>query len=161
MDDLYRDYILEHYKRPRNFGELEPHDLEAHDHNPLCGDEMGVHVRVEERVRDRDPHIDLRGEVHDDLRPLGGEDLPKPRIADVDLVQGSAAVQRRRDVGARTALERIDHRDLVAGVEQTLDHVGSDESRTARDQDLHDEPSRYPFIERHAGYRDADRSAKR
>ncbi len=48
MDDLYRDYILEHYKRPRNFGELEPHDLEAHDHNPLCGDEMGVHIRVEE-----------------------------------------------------------------------------------------------------------------
>ena len=47
MDDLYRDYILEHYKRPRNFGELEPHDLEAHDHNPLCGDEMGVHIRVD------------------------------------------------------------------------------------------------------------------
>lgn len=46
MDDLYRDYILEHYKRPRNFGELEPHDLEAHEHNPLCGDEMGVHIRV-------------------------------------------------------------------------------------------------------------------
>ena len=48
MDDLYRDYILEHYKRPRNFGELEPHDLEAHDHNPLCGDEMGVHIRVQD-----------------------------------------------------------------------------------------------------------------
>jgi nitrogen fixation NifU-like protein len=46
MDDLYRDYILDHYKRPRNFGELEPHDLDAHDHNPLCGDEMGVHIRV-------------------------------------------------------------------------------------------------------------------
>ena len=46
MDDLYRDFILEHYKRPRNFGLLEPHDLEAHDLNPLCGDEMGVHVRV-------------------------------------------------------------------------------------------------------------------
>jgi nitrogen fixation NifU-like protein len=46
MDALYRDYILEHYKRPRNFGELEPHDLEWHDHNPLCGDELGVHVQV-------------------------------------------------------------------------------------------------------------------
>ncbi|CAN5601240.1 iron-sulfur cluster assembly scaffold protein [soil metagenome] len=46
MDALYRDYILDHYKNPRNFGELEPHDLEAHDHNPLCGDELGVHVRV-------------------------------------------------------------------------------------------------------------------
>ena len=40
MDDLYRDYILDHYKRPRNFGELDPHDLEALEHNPLCGDEL-------------------------------------------------------------------------------------------------------------------------
>ena len=48
MDDLYRDYILEHYKHPRNFGELEPHDLEAEEHNPLCGDEMEVHIRVED-----------------------------------------------------------------------------------------------------------------
>jgi nitrogen fixation NifU-like protein len=47
MDDLYRDYILDHYKRPRNFGELDPHDLECHDYNPLCGDEMGVHIRVD------------------------------------------------------------------------------------------------------------------
>ncbi len=46
MDDLYRDYILDHYKHPRNFGELEPHDMEATEHNPLCGDELGVHVRV-------------------------------------------------------------------------------------------------------------------
>jgi len=46
MDDLYRDYILDHYKQPRNFGELDPHDHAAHDHNPLCGDEMGVHIRV-------------------------------------------------------------------------------------------------------------------
>ncbi len=53
MDDLYRDYILDHYKRPRNFGELEPHDLEAHEHNPLCGDELGVHIRVaDERISD-------------------------------------------------------------------------------------------------------------
>jgi nitrogen fixation protein NifU and related proteins len=47
MDELYRDYILDHYKNPRNFGELEPHDLEWHDHNPLCGDELGVHLVVD------------------------------------------------------------------------------------------------------------------
>ena len=46
MDALYRDYILDHYKNPRNFGELDPHDLEFHDHNPLCGDELGVHIVV-------------------------------------------------------------------------------------------------------------------
>ncbi len=35
MDDLYRDYILDHYKRPRNFGgELEPHDLEGPSTTP-------------------------------------------------------------------------------------------------------------------------------
>ena len=48
MDALYRDYILDHYKNPRNFGELDPHDLEFHDHNPLCGDELGVHIVVED-----------------------------------------------------------------------------------------------------------------
>ncbi len=53
MDALYRDNILDHYKSPRNFGELDPHDLEWHDHNPLCGDELGVHVLVEDgRVAD-------------------------------------------------------------------------------------------------------------
>ena len=48
MDDLYRDYILDHYKQPRNFGELDEHDLDAHDHNPLCGDELGVHIRLDD-----------------------------------------------------------------------------------------------------------------
>src|ERR687886_1430347 len=53
MDALYRDYILDHYKNPRNFGTLEPHDRDFHDHNPLCGDELGVHVRVEDgRIAD-------------------------------------------------------------------------------------------------------------
>jgi nitrogen fixation NifU-like protein len=53
MDDLYRDYILDHYKQPRNFGELEPHDLDAHDYNPLCGDELGVHIVVRDgRIAD-------------------------------------------------------------------------------------------------------------
>jgi nitrogen fixation NifU-like protein len=52
-DDLYRDYILDHYKRPRNFGELDPHDLEAQEHNPLCGDELAVQIRVRDgRIED-------------------------------------------------------------------------------------------------------------
>ena len=48
MDPLYREYILDHYKNPRNFGELPEHDLDFHDHNPLCGDELGVHIVVED-----------------------------------------------------------------------------------------------------------------
>jgi nitrogen fixation NifU-like protein len=46
MDDLYRENILQHYKRPHNWGELPDPDLEADDLNPLCGDELKVQLKV-------------------------------------------------------------------------------------------------------------------
>jgi len=53
MDDLYRQNILDHYKQPRNFGELPDADLEFEDNNPLCGDELKVQLKVEDgRVAD-------------------------------------------------------------------------------------------------------------
>ncbi len=48
MDELYREQILEHYKRPHNFGRLEEPDLEFEDTNPLCGDEQRVTIRLDE-----------------------------------------------------------------------------------------------------------------
>src|SRR5689334_10363542 len=48
-DELYRDYILEHYKEPHHFGTLEHHDLTAHDVNPMCGDELQVQLAVDEQ----------------------------------------------------------------------------------------------------------------
>ena len=48
MDDLYREQILEHYKRPHHWGELENPDLEFFDTNPLCGDELRVQMRIED-----------------------------------------------------------------------------------------------------------------
>jgi nitrogen fixation NifU-like protein len=47
MDDVYREYILEHYKHPHNWGELEGADLEFEDNNPLCGDELKVQLKVD------------------------------------------------------------------------------------------------------------------
>ena len=53
MDDLYRDYILEHYKHPRNSGVLEPADVSYSDNNPLCGDEISMTLRLSDgRVTD-------------------------------------------------------------------------------------------------------------
>ena len=53
MDQLYREYIIDHYKNPRNFGELEHPDAEFHDRNPICGDEIGVHIKLEgDRIAD-------------------------------------------------------------------------------------------------------------
>ena len=50
MDDLYRENILQHYKNPSNWGELESPDLEFFDSNPLCGDELKVQLKVEDGV---------------------------------------------------------------------------------------------------------------
>src|SRR3954451_23245905 len=44
MDELYRDQILEHYKRPHNFGRIEGADLEFEDTNPFCGDEQKLTI---------------------------------------------------------------------------------------------------------------------
>jgi nitrogen fixation NifU-like protein len=46
MDNLYRDFILEHYKHPHNQGILDPHDLHAADSNPTCGDELSMTLRL-------------------------------------------------------------------------------------------------------------------
>jgi nitrogen fixation NifU-like protein len=46
VDDLYREQILEHYKQPHNWGEMDAPDLEFEDFNPLCGDELKVQLRV-------------------------------------------------------------------------------------------------------------------
>ena len=47
MDDLYREEILEHYKRPHNWGQMDEPDLQFSDNNPLCGDELTVMLRVD------------------------------------------------------------------------------------------------------------------
>jgi nitrogen fixation NifU-like protein len=47
MDDLYREQILEHYKQPHHWGELDGADLEFEDNNPLCGDELKVQLKVD------------------------------------------------------------------------------------------------------------------
>src|ERR1044072_5857526 len=61
MDELYRDQILEHYKRPHNFGRLEDADLEFEDTNPLCGDEQHVTIRLDEEGRVAEVAFDGKG----------------------------------------------------------------------------------------------------
>ena len=46
LDQLYREIILDHYKQPRNRGELEPHSARVEGNNPLCGDEIQIDVRL-------------------------------------------------------------------------------------------------------------------
>jgi nitrogen fixation protein NifU and related proteins len=53
LKDLYREVILDHNRSPRNFGRLDPADAAADGHNPLCGDQLHVSLRLQgERLAD-------------------------------------------------------------------------------------------------------------
>ena len=61
MDDLYRENILQHYKNPHNWGELNNPDLEADDLNPLCGDELKVQLKVDAEGKIKDVRFSGHG----------------------------------------------------------------------------------------------------
>jgi nitrogen fixation NifU-like protein len=50
LRDLYQELILDHTKRPRNFGRLEKANCRADGHNPLCGDKLTLFLEVENDV---------------------------------------------------------------------------------------------------------------
>lgn len=51
-DQFYREYILDHYKNPRNFGRLEGADISHEEENPLCGDVVGIDLKLRDGVID-------------------------------------------------------------------------------------------------------------
>jgi nitrogen fixation NifU-like protein len=53
MDDLYRDYILEHYRRPHNFGVIDNPSASHEGANPLCGDRITLQVGIRNGIVER------------------------------------------------------------------------------------------------------------
>ncbi|CAN5562385.1 SUF system NifU family Fe-S cluster assembly protein [soil metagenome] len=48
LQSLYQELILQHYRHPRNRGEIEVPDATVHLHNPVCGDEIVLQLRLRE-----------------------------------------------------------------------------------------------------------------
>ncbi len=61
MDDFYKEYILDHYRNPRNFGHLERVDATAEDLNPLCGDTIKMELALDGEGRVEDVKFSGRG----------------------------------------------------------------------------------------------------
>lgn len=61
MDDLYREVIIEHYKNPSYRGQLDPHDIEFEDSNPLCGDHIKIELSVDADGKVSDARFDGHG----------------------------------------------------------------------------------------------------
>jgi nitrogen fixation NifU-like protein len=49
-EDIYREIILDHYRNPRNKGRISDADVSFHDSNPLCGDEIDIHLKDEDNI---------------------------------------------------------------------------------------------------------------
>tara|TARA_Y100000590_G_C15587850_1_gene964846 strand:- start:293 stop:763 length:471 start_codon:yes stop_codon:yes gene_type:complete len=54
LKELYKDIILEHGKSPRNFGKCEKFTHHAQGHNPLCGDQVQVYLKLNEEKKVKD-----------------------------------------------------------------------------------------------------------
>jgi|ERR1041384_4392731 nitrogen fixation NifU-like protein len=46
LEELYQEIILDHYRRPRNRGKVDPADFKAREYNPLCGDELEISAKL-------------------------------------------------------------------------------------------------------------------
>ena len=113
MDELYRDQILEHYKRPHNFGRLEDFDLDYEDTNPFCGDEQHVYIKLDEDGRVSDVSFEGQGcaistaatsLLTDELEGLTREELiriPKEEVLELLGIQISATRMKCAMLGVK------------------------------------------------------------
>ena len=108
LEDLYREIILDHYRSPRNRGELPvPPAHKEEGFNPLCGDEIVLYLDVED------------GKVAD--IKVGGQGCS---ISQSSASMMSAAVKGRTVLEARNLIRRF--KGLMSIHEQTLGGDGSE-----------------------------------
>ena len=102
LDDLYREIILDHYRTPRNRGELPPPAVRTEGYNPLCGDELVVYLDIHDGVL-----VDIK---------LTGHGCS---ISQASSSMMSAAVEGKTVDEVRAAIERF--KQLMTVHESSLD----------------------------------------
>lgn len=61
MSDIYKQNIIDHYKNPRNFGELKEYDFVKSEVNTLCGDAVKFYIKLDSK-KERIVDIKFNGE---------------------------------------------------------------------------------------------------
>ncbi len=84
MDDFYKEYILDHYRNPRNFGKLDAPDATFEDLNPLCGDRIRFDLQVGTDGRVTDVRFSGKGcAISQASASMLSESLKGERLEDV------------------------------------------------------------------------------
>ncbi|WP_420450758.1 Fe-S cluster assembly sulfur transfer protein SufU [Ilumatobacter sp.] len=109
LEDLYREIILDHYRTPRNRGELEaPPAIRTDGHNPLCGDEITVYLALEPADSG-----DLDDAIVSDIK-IGGQGCS---ISQSSASMMTKAVMGRRIGEVRSTMRRFKTMMGVDGIE--------------------------------------------
>ncbi len=112
LEDLYREIILDHYRTPRNRGELDsPPAIETNGHNPLCGDEITVYLLVGDGEVASDDDAD--DAIVTDIK-IGGQGC--------SISQSSASMMSQAVIGktvgeARALIRRFKSMMSIEGIE--------------------------------------------
>lgn len=117
LRELYQDVILDHSRRPRHFGALNPHTHMAEGHNPLCGDRVKVFLQVDAGDRIHDVSFEGRGcAISVASASLMTELLKGRTIPEAErLMGGFLALVRGEDANDLGEGDR-DHLQVMAGV---------------------------------------------
>lgn len=86
MEALYRDFILDHYRNPRNAGTIDQPDATFEDLNPLCGDKIRMDLRIRDGVVE---DVKFRGRgcaISQASASLLTESIKGKRIAEIDAI---------------------------------------------------------------------------
>jgi nitrogen fixation NifU-like protein len=88
MDDLYRDYILEHYRRPHNFGVIDDPSASHEGANPLCGDRITMMLGVRDGVVERVGFTGRGCAISQASASLLTDEIKGKPVADVAALRG-------------------------------------------------------------------------
>jgi nitrogen fixation NifU-like protein len=119
LRDLYQEVILDHNRRPRNFGTLPDANRSAEGHNPLCGDRVTVYLRVED---DRLQGISFQGSgcaISTASASLMTDALRGKTVAEAhELFHGFHQLVVRGERGAKGDLEDLGKLAVFEGVRE-------------------------------------------
>ena len=115
LTSLYQELILEHYRHPRNKGELANHTVEAHVANPVCGDEVKIQIlldgdRIEEIAFDGQGCSISQAAVSMMTALVKGTERSEAiRLANLftDMMHGSEGASSDRSLGDLRALQGV------------------------------------------------------
>jgi nitrogen fixation protein NifU and related proteins len=115
LSSLFQELILDHYRRPRNKGQMPDPDADVHMNNPTCGDEVHLHLRLRDGVIEEakfvgdgcsisQASISMMTQL---VKGKRGEEALRLAERFTAMMHGDADAARDRDLGEMRALAGV------------------------------------------------------